>query len=90
MRRLPKTECLLGNIKHFPKLVISTVLPIMVLVLLAIPSVLRKYMRGSSRDAGSDEKDQRVLAAFSFSVLSFLFLIFPLVCMCFPVHTVVI
>ena len=72
---LPSTECVTSDIQHSKKLVVSTLAPVVVLVLLALPTFAVKiFFRNTPT-----EKIEAVSSAFSFAALAFLFLVYPFV-----------
>jgi len=78
---LPSTECVASDIQHSEKLVVSTLVPVLVLVLLALPTLAVKF-RNTPQPETIDRRESvvyRVSSAFSFSALAFLFLVYPLV-----------
>ena len=77
--RLPFTACAFSELTHFSRLVTSTIFPLVVMALLALPTALRSFSRSVAQLQAFDETGQDVLASFFFSTLSFLFLVYPMV-----------
>ena len=87
---LPKTECLLSKLTFLDKLMLCTGLPVGATVLLALPAMLVTFVPrkgGIPLEQGTEsqweevqrKKKRSVVAAFFFSLLSFLFLLYPFV-----------
>jgi len=70
---LPNTECLLSQMNHESKVVLCTLLILVVLLLLALPLA---YVSASGADTADKNK---VVAAFYFNVMAFLFVVYPFV-----------
>jgi len=76
--KLPETECLLGDLDHFAKLMICCILPLILLAALAMPTFCYSVWTFVSK-AFLKEKRNAIVAAFCFSSLSLLFLVYPMV-----------
>mmetsp|Transcript_34384 Transcript_34384/g.50329 ORF Transcript_34384/g.50329 Transcript_34384/m.50329 type:complete len:451 (+) Transcript_34384:131-1483(+) len=76
---LPTTECMLSDLNHYSKLVICTIVPLVVLALLALPAAA---ITVTSRENDTEDKKktkEKVIAGCSFAILSFLFVVYPFV-----------
>ena len=76
--KLPETECLLGDLDHLAKLLICSILPLILLAALAMPTCCYSVWTFISK-ASLKEKRNAIVAAFCFSSLSLLFLVYPMV-----------
>jgi len=72
---LPSTDCAFSNVDHKEKLVISTLLPLFILVLLALPTLGATIMKSRL----PEKKHSEICSAFYFASLAFIFLIYPFV-----------
>jgi len=70
---LANTECLLSQMNHESKVVLCTLLILAVLLLLALPLA---YVSASGADTADKNK---VVAAFYFNMMAFLFVVYPFV-----------
>ena len=80
--RLPFSACAFSGLTHFSRLVTSTVFPLVVMALLALPTALRVCIRSVAQLQAFDEKGQDLIDSLFFSTLSLLFLVYPMVSSC--------
>ena len=72
---LPSTDCAFSSVDHKARLVISTLLPLLVLILLSLPTFVATIMKSCL----PEEKLKKIVSAFYFAALAFIFLVYPFV-----------